>query len=113
MLLLYGWIYIYREREREKCFVTIILFRIGVSQINVHRYRFSQTADYVLCSIGCAKSDSELHLLFQCPVYVQLRNQYLPALCEQNEDRKFVDRMQSESKETILRLAIFMFFAFS
>lgn len=88
-------------------------FRMGVSQINVHRYRFSQTAENVLCPIGCTKRESELHLLFECPLYVQLRNQYLPALCEQGEYRKFVDLMQSESKETTLSLAKFLFFAFS
>ena len=47
-------------------------FRVGVSQINVQRYRFSQTAENVLCPIGCAKRESELHLLFECPLYVQL-----------------------------------------
>ena len=46
-------------------------------------------------------------------IAVQLRNQHLPALCEQGEGGKFVDLMQSESKNPTLSLATFLFFAFS
>ena len=52
-------------------------FRMGVSEINLHRHRFS-TTDHTTCTFCANRQEIEIHFVFQCPVYDQLRSKYLP-----------------------------------
>ena len=54
-------------------------FRMGVSQINLHRHRFSTTTTVnTTCPFCANQQENEIHYVFQCPVYNQLRSK-LPA----------------------------------
>ena len=53
-----------------------VQFRLGVSEICMHRYRYSETTTY-LCP-SCNESDEdEVHFLFLCPAYEDIRMKYL------------------------------------
>ena len=56
----------------------LVKFRLGVSQINAHRYKFSKDDNLKLCSF-CIRHhyEDEYHILFTCPLYENLRNEYL------------------------------------
>ena len=51
-------------------------FRMGVSQLNVHRYRFSPSPENTNCPLCPNKEESEIHFLFECPLYNQIRQQF-------------------------------------
>ena len=53
-------------------------FRLGVSQIYCHRYKFSLVDDYRICPF-CVRRyyEDEHHVLFVCPLYTTIRNEYL------------------------------------
>ena len=95
MLLLYGQHNNYFERETyidSLCLDVyrnaLAQFRMGVSQINGHRYRFAQRADNVLCPFGCSKPENEIHFVFECPKYMLLRFRYLPESLNVNDHQK-------------------------
>ena len=48
------WLDVYRNALAQ--------FRMGVSQINEHRYRFAQTTENVLCRFGCSKPENEIYV---------------------------------------------------
>jgi len=53
-----------------------VQFRLGVSELCIHRCRYSETSTY-LCP-SCNESDEdEVHFLFLCPAYEDLRMKYL------------------------------------
>ena len=56
-------------------------FRLGVSQINSHRYKFSKDNNLKLCSF-CVRQycEDEYHILFTCPVYEDLRKEYFKSI---------------------------------
>ena len=56
----------------------IIRFRCGVSDINVHRYKFSHNANSFMCPFCKNEKEDEFHVLFVCPVYERLRTLYIP-----------------------------------
>ena len=53
-----------------------IQFRFGTSELYVHRYRYNDSTTY-LCP-SCTESDEdEIHFLFNCPAYEDIRTKYL------------------------------------
>ena len=52
----------------------LIRFRLGVSQINSHRYKFYQNKNLLKCPVCKAASENEFHVLFECHAYNDLRN---------------------------------------
>lgn len=55
-----------------------VRFRLGTSALKPHRFRFlKETADFS-CPYCNDVYESELHFLLVCPLYRDLRNQYLP-----------------------------------
>ena len=54
-------------------------FRLGVSQIHGHRYRFYKHNKLLLkCPLCENPIEDEFHVLFECYAYVDLRNSILP-----------------------------------
>ena len=83
-------------------------FRMGVSQINLHRYRFS-TTDNTTCPFCANQQETEIHFVFQCPVYNQLRSKYLPDIINVRDPRKhLIILMNSSSQEAVLNVAKFL-----
>ena len=52
-------------------------FRFGVSRINCHRLHFSAAFDLRNCPFCTTSTEDECHMLFQCPVYTDLRTKFL------------------------------------
>ena len=62
-----------------KCFRDVLIkFRLGVSQINSHRYKFDRNKDKLYCPFCDRLNETETHVLFHCPAYAELRISYLP-----------------------------------
>ena len=100
------WMEVYRN--------SLAQFRMGVSQINLHRHRFSTTTDNTTCPFCANKLETEIHFVFQCPVYNQLRSKYLPDIINVRDPRKhIITLMNSNSQETILNVAKFLVCAFN
>ena len=89
-------------------------FIMGVSQINIHRHQFSTGTDYTTCPFCANQQETEIHFVFQCPVYNQLRGKYLRDIINVWDPRKhFSILMNSSSQETILNVAKFLVCAFN
>ena len=63
------WINIYRNALAQ--------IRVGVSQINTHKYQYSKLSEEVNCPFCENTPESEIHFLLHCPVYRNLRTRYL------------------------------------
>ena len=58
---------------------TLIKFRLGVSSLRCHRLRYSASTDTCLLHCPfCNETETELHFLFICPRYEDLRILYIP-----------------------------------
>ena len=79
-------------------------FRMGVLQIILHRHRFSTTTDKT-CPFSANQQETEIHFVFQCPVYNQLRSKYLPDIINVRDPRKhLIILMNCSPQEAILML---------
>ena len=63
----------------------------------------------------CAtQQETEIHFVFQCPVYNQLRSKYLPDIIKVRDPRKhLIILMNSSSQEEIINVAKFLVCAFN
>ena len=57
---------------------TLIKFRLGVSDLRCHRLRYNSSTDTCLHCPFCNELETELHFLFICPRYEDLRALYIP-----------------------------------
>ena len=100
------WMEVYRN--------CLAQFRMGVSQINLHRHRFSTITDNTTCPFCATQQETEIHFVFQCPVYNQLRSKYLPYIINVRDPRKhLIILMNSSSQEEIINVAKFLVCAFN
>ena len=100
------WMDVYRN--------SLAQFIMGVSQINLHRHQFSTRTDNTTCPFCANQQETEIHFVFQCPVYNQLRGKYLRDIINVWDPRKhFSILMNSSSQETILNVAKFLVCAFN
>ena len=68
----------------NKCFErslrnALIKLRLGVSQINCHRYKFSPNKTLLNCPFCATEEENEFHILFVCPIYEDLRLNTIPS----------------------------------
>ena len=63
------WINIYRNALAQ--------FRMGVSQINTHTYRYSKLPEEINYPFCENTPESEIHSLLHCPLYRNLRTRHL------------------------------------
>eukprot|EP00745_Piridium_sociabile_P043608 TRINITY_DN8944_c0_g1_i10.p1 TRINITY_DN8944_c0_g1~~TRINITY_DN8944_c0_g1_i10.p1 ORF type:complete len:1137 (-),score=123.12 TRINITY_DN8944_c0_g1_i10:208-3198(-) len=88
-------------------------FRMGVSQLNVHRYRFSPSNENTACPVCLNTPEDEIHFMFVCPLYDQIRQFYkFNATAEENLVSKLVSSLKIESQREIVNLAKFLVAAF-
>lgn len=71
-----------REQYLDTICVTIYRtalarFRLGVSPFNAHRHRYSQSLDSKTCPFCPGKSEDEVHVIFDCPTYHDIRGRYI------------------------------------
>ena len=70
-----------------------IKLRLGVSQINCHRYKFSPNKTLLNCPFCATEEENEFHTLFVCLIYEELRLNTIPS--------KFMSK-RSKNKLSIL-----------
>ena len=93
--------------------ISLAEFRMGESQMNLHRHRFS-TTDHTTCTLCANKQETEIHFVFQCPVYDQLRSKYLlDILSVRSPGKHLTTLMKSNSQVTILNVTKFLVCAFN
>ena len=85
-------------------------FRMGVSQLYVHKHRFSEDMSLKACPFCENKVETEVHFLFECRMYNNIRGKYLGFLNQTtNLDVSFKSLMTEPTREGIVKLARFIF----
>ena len=117
-MLTYGKVKTFFEREKyvgviwiEAYRNALAQFRMGISQINAHKYRFS-AKESTACPFCPEKVESEIHFLFECPTYNQLRRNYLHDSVAGSDFQKIKWLLTNDSPKVIVNTAKFLFFAF-
>jgi hypothetical protein len=105
--------------EREKYVVclksesyrsALARFRMGVSEINKHRFRFSKNDQDKKCKFCKRKTEDEIHFLFECPKYDDLRNKFLTFVqLKENFNEAVISVLNCE--KDILKVAMYIFHA--
>ena len=89
-----------------------IRFRMGVTQLFVHKYRYTRDSDFntYLCPACYERDENESHFLVECPVYDDLRNKFLRNLPNVSVD---VESLLKEQNPMVIRaVARYLYFAF-
>lgn len=88
-------------------------FRMGVSQINTHKNRFSPSIENTACPLCLNTREDEIHFMFSCPLYDNIRKTYnITSATNCNTIDQFVDTMSNNSQVRIVNLAKFLLDAF-
>jgi len=93
----------------------LIRFRLGVSQLKIHKFRFARANVHNYDCPYCKDIlETEIHFVLVCPAYTELRNYYIPHKffrypCLQ----KLSLLLASENKVLLMRLAKFLSEAFA
>ena len=89
-------------------------FRLGISEIAVHHYRYrtAVAGDYI-CPLCNVHQENEVHFVLHCPVLDDLRQQLIPAKYHRQPCLfKLVMLMASENEDTVRNLALYLYRAF-
>ena len=89
---------------------TLARFRLGVSEINAHRYRFADQSSKRLCPFCPHSVENEMHVVFNCPVYADLRDKYLTVKRHVPLQLQLVNLFQCATDDIQHRLSKFLFF---
>ena len=89
-----------------------IRFRMGVTQLFVHRYRYTREKDFntYLCPACYECDEYESHFFNECPVYEDLRIKYLRNLPNTSTDNECL--LTEQNPVVIRAVARFLYFAF-
>ena len=93
---------------------SLVQLRAGVSQLNVHKFRFCNDSEKRNCPFCRGQQESVDHFLFICPYYANLRTQYLSFVSNTNDiDEKLKKVMRTEMNSEIIDVARYVKYAFS
>ena len=98
---------IIRTRKLRKL---VTCFRLGVSDIFVHRNRFDNNAQFV-CPLCTEYEEDEVHFLLQCPVFHDMRLKYLRPFDSPPNNHTFVRLMSCDEPGIIRSLSLFIIHA--
>ena len=107
-------------RELETYLVTIdkkifrdvfTKFRMGVSDMYSHKYRFRDDFSSILCPSCREEEEEEIHFLFECPVYEDVRTKYLRARMI-SEENNYVSLFGSSDRETLHCVSMYLYYTF-
>ena len=71
-------VYLYLDVNRQLKYM-MTKFRFGVSNLNVHYFRYRNVnPNRMLCQYCKTEIESELHFILVCPLYEEIRNQFIP-----------------------------------
>ena len=86
-------------------------FRMGVSEINKHKFRFSKNRQEKCCKFCKQKIEDEIHFVFVCPKYGDLRSKFLYFVRPEEHNETLVNMLNTDNEELIKKLAMYIFFA--
>ena len=89
----------------------LIRFRLGVSTINCHRYRFYTNRNLFKCPLCNASHEDELHVLFFCEKYEHLRVYFFPSVYLENRTHNNMISLLS-NRNYYLCVAKFLYYMF-
>ena len=86
-------------------------FRLGVSDLNVHYYRYREFTDRVLICPLCKESkEDEIHFVLCCPVLKEIRQTFIPAKYYRHPCAFKLSLLLSSTKESEVRnLSLFLY----
>ncbi len=95
-----------------KCIMT--KFRLGVSELSVHYYRYrNHTEENLICPFCKEMKEDEVHFVLCCPVLDDLRKQYIPPkFCKNPCCFRLSLLLASTNQEIIRKLSLFLYKAF-
>ncbi|WP_419640662.1 hypothetical protein, partial [Thiolapillus sp.] len=105
--------YITMNMDRHlKCIMT--KFRLGVSELSVHYYRYrNHTEENLICPFCKEMKEDEVHFVLCCPVLDDLRKQYIPPkFCKNPCCFRLSLLLASTNQEIIRKLSLFLYKAF-
>ena len=88
-----------------------IQFRSGFSELYEHKYRFRDSENLFVCPACRETFECELHFLFSCPVYDDLRNKYL-SYAKTTTNWNIANAMGTVNCTDIRQLATYLYHAF-
>jgi hypothetical protein len=89
-------------------------FRLGVSELNVHYYRYRKVTNInLLCPLCKETNEDELHFVLCCSALSDIRRKFIPSKYYQRPCAFKLSLLMSSTKENDLRnLSIFLYKAF-
>ena len=88
-----------------------IKFRLGVSELYNHKYRFNNESSSVLCPSCQEEEEDDSHFLVECPAYEDLRCKYFRYLINPTP-LSYAAVLTSEETETVRGVSAYLFHAF-
>ena len=92
----------------------LAMFRSSSHTLMIERGRhFNISRDFRNCVYCECYIEDEFHFLMVCPLYENLRKEYLPVYYTQNRNRhNFINLMQTGNTQIIRNMAMFLYYAF-
>ena len=88
----------------------LIKFRLEISDLKRHKLRYRKDFNISSKCPFCAEEESELHFLFVCAKYDELRHKYMPSKFYRRPSLFRFSVIMSDSKSTVTRdLAYFIY----
>ena len=100
----------YLDSIRQKCFRdALIRFRLGISDINVHKNRCKASVYGNDCPFCPGVEENECHLCFKCSMYNDIRPDVMKNVEPYQESALLARLMYSRDDGTIRKIACYMF----
>jgi hypothetical protein len=90
---------------------TLIRFRLGINELGVNQWYKSENEVNKNCPFCPDFLESELHLLFGCPVYGDYRCKYLRCFLQGNSEPTLHMLFENMEVNSLRNLAMFIFYA--
>ena len=106
-------IYISLDVKRQlKCIMT--KFRFGVSRINTHHYRYRNVSpEALICPFCKVENETEIHFILCCPLYDEIRKQYIkPKFWRNPSNLKLNILLSSSNSKAVEDLCRYLYIAF-
>eukprot|EP00745_Piridium_sociabile_P037736 TRINITY_DN6881_c0_g1_i1.p1 TRINITY_DN6881_c0_g1~~TRINITY_DN6881_c0_g1_i1.p1 ORF type:complete len:302 (+),score=4.84 TRINITY_DN6881_c0_g1_i1:89-907(+) len=105
--------YLYLDLDRHVTFF-MTRFRLGISNITVHRYRYANIRERdMLCPLCKKANEDEVHFLFSCPVYLDLRHEHIPRKFSENPcSFRAALLMANQNKAVMKNVCLYLYKAF-
>ena len=85
---------------------------MGVTELKSNKFRYTLDVRYLACPLCNHTPEDEVHFLFYCPGYDDLRRHYLHKLKLEYFKHHKLSILKTQNYETISDLAKFIFYAF-